>query len=75
MKDKRLSGAEKNKERIRRKRRKERAKRRNAIRRCLEEVIACLKRKYAETGEKRDDGKRTEESKEEGEKSKELKRK
>lgn len=41
----------------------------------MEEVVACLKRKYAEAGEERDDGKRTEESKEEGEKSKELKRK
>lgn len=27
-----------------------------AIRRCLEEVVACLKRKYAEAGEERDDG-------------------
>lgn len=41
----------------------------------MEEVVACLKRKYAEAEEERDDGKRTEESKEEGEKSKELKRK
>lgn len=38
-------------------------------------MVACLKRKYAEAEKKRDDGKRTEESKEEGEKSKELKRK
>lgn len=41
----------------------------------MEEVVACLKRKYAKAGEERDDGKRAEESKEEGEKSKELKRK
>lgn len=67
---------EKDKERIRRKRRKERTEEEmRAIRRYLEEVVACLKRKYAEAGEERDDGKRTEESKEEGEKSKELKRK
>lgn len=33
-------------------------------------MVACLKRKYAEAGEERDDGKRTEESKEEGIKKK-----
>lgn len=41
----------------------------------MEEVVACLKRKYAEAGEERYDGKRTGESKEKGEKSKKLKRK
>lgn len=77
MKDKRLSGAEKDKERIRRKRRKERAERKNESDKEVfgGSMVACLKRKYAEAGEERDDRKRTEESKEEGEKSKELKRK